>query len=606
MARSYWGLLLVYGTAGLLVVYPSVQASASPGDGNCSDCHGTVPVLSTTPANGGKLSFGATGYTLVGQSSTAVFTVADTSTASKGAGFSGSFPAASGKFSPTTTQALTTQYGGYLVGPGVKSNGHPEAITSVSRTYTYKPTIRGKDTLNITFTPTNGFTGTPPSSTITLSGQGVAPVISLDTATANAGNVRIGTTGAASLKVTNVGDGNLAGAGLGNLTGTVAAGASGFTGTGGAFNLADNGNQTFNYTFSPTTHGAASTTVAVNSTNGSTDGTNKAQALSGILSGTGVGPTLSTSIVPNTTIDFGQIACPQSAFRTLTVSNLTTDLDLGALTNLGLISATITGPNAAMFSLPSFTPGAVLTKSQLLDLQLAFAPTVGALGTETALLTLLTDEGAASGASGKSIAFPLTGVALPPPSLPTAYWKGSRDGNWSTTSPGYNWTTAADGATETTALPGTGTDVYFVASSPGTLSTTLGTNFSIKSLNFTATATSPVTIAGPNTLTIANGVSVASGSANHTISANVQLAASQTWSVNGAAKLTAAGPISGTGSAGLTKDGSGTLVLSAANTYSGGTNVKAGTLQVAHADALPVGRDFSMAAQALRLRWPPA
>ena len=590
--RALWVLGVVGCSVGLLVGL-SPQASAHPSYGsNCSDCHSNNAKMSTTPGNGGVLKFGANGYTLVGKSSTADLTIADTSTGTTGGGFAGNFPAVTGPFSPNTTQALTTQYGGFLVGPTVAAKDG--GVSSVTRTYTYTPTVRGVNTQSVTITPTDGFvSGTYPSSTITFSGQGVAPVISLVTPTANAGNVRIGTTGTASLKVANVGDGNLAGAGLGNLTGTMATGSNGFTG-GGSFNLVDAGSQTFNYNFAPTTHGTLTSTIAVNATNGSTDGTNKAQSLSATLSGMGVGPTLNTSIAASSTIDFGQVAASQSALRSLTASNLTADADLGSLTNLDLISATITGPNAGMFSLSNFTPGTVLSKSQSTTLQLAFAPTSGATGTETATLTLVTDEGAANGAIGKSLTFSLTGVASGPAALTAAYWKGAHGGAWNSTASGYNWTTAADGATEVSSLPGAGTDVYFVASNPGTVNTTLGQELSVKSLNFTASATSPVTIGGSNTLTLANGITVASGSANHTINAKVQLGATQTWSVNGSSQLAVEGSISGAGNAGLNKDGSGTLVLSAANTYTGGTTVKGGTLQVSHADALPVGRDLTI------------
>jgi fibronectin-binding autotransporter adhesin len=61
-------------------------------------------------------------------------------------------------------------------------------------------------------------------------------------------------------------------------------------------------------------------------------------------------------------------------------------------------------------------------------------------------------------------------------------------------------------------------------------------------------------------------------------------AAGGTFEQDTATTLTMAGAIAGTGS--LTKAGDGSLVLSAANTFSGPTAVAAGTLEVAHADAL--------------------
>jgi autotransporter-associated beta strand protein len=53
--------------------------------------------------------------------------------------------------------------------------------------------------------------------------------------------------------------------------------------------------------------------------------------------------------------------------------------------------------------------------------------------------------------------------------------------------------------------------------------------------------------------------------------------------------------ISGTGT--LTQAGTGTLVLSGTNSYSGGTFVTSGTLEIAGADALPSGRNLTIAAR---------
>lgn len=48
----------------------------------------------------------------------------------------------------------------------------------------------------------------------------------------------------------------------------------------------------------------------------------------------------------------------------------------------------------------------------------------------------------------------------------------------------------------------------------------------------------------------------------------------------GSGRLTLGGVVSGSGAAGLSKEGAGTVVLTNANTYSGGTNVNTGTLEV--------------------------
>ena len=60
--------------------------------------------------------------------------------------------------------------------------------------------------------------------------------------------------------------------------------------------------------------------------------------------------------------------------------------------------------------------------------------------------------------------------------------------------------------------------------------------------------------------------------------------------------LTVTQVVGGTGS--LTKIGSGMLVLAGTNTYTGGTTVLDGTLDITSADALPPGTTLSLAATA--------
>ena len=289
---------------------------------DCSACHGNHAAMGTTPASGSSLQFFKV---LVGQSSTASFTISDTSTIAAGpppseggGGFTGSFPAASAPFSPTTST-------GFIAAPPVNATpGYtyilPPAVvaadggqSSISQVYTFKPTTRGAFSKPITFTPSaGGFASGTPSSTVTLTGTGVAPVISLTTSAAAAGNIRIGAIGTASLTIKDIGDGNQAGSGLGNLAGTVTSGSGGFTGAGGSFNLADSASQTFSFTVSPTSHSALSAGIAVNATDGNSNGTNTAQSLSATLSATGVGPTLSTGLASGSTFNFGKAVSPQA------------------------------------------------------------------------------------------------------------------------------------------------------------------------------------------------------------------------------------------------------------------------------------------------------
>jgi autotransporter-associated beta strand protein len=173
-----------------------------------------------------------------------------------------------------------------------------------------------------------------------------------------------------------------------------------------------------------------------------------------------------------------------------------------------------------------------------------------------------------------------------------AYWDGAQNSVWNTDiGPGNstNWATAPTGGVDTNQLPGATTDVYFTANSANNIDTTLGSDFSIQGLIFTGTGTtagsSSVTIGGTNTLTIgADGISVQAGSAAQTLSSNVALGASETWTNNSANLLTVSGQTSGAFT--LTKSGSGTLLLSGSNSYSGATVVNAGVLQLGNTLAL--------------------
>ena len=175
------------------------------------------------------------------------------------------------------------------------------------------------------------------------------------------------------------------------------------------------------------------------------------------------------------------------------------------------------------------------------------------------------------------------------------YWDGAQNSVWNTDiGPGNstNWATDPTGGVDSNQLPGATTDVYFTANSANNIDTTLGSGFSIQGLIFTGTGTtagsSSVTIGGTNTLTIgADGISVQAGSASQTISSNVTLGASETWTNNSANLLTVSGQTSGAFT--LTKSGSGTLLLSGSNSYSGATVVIAGALQLGNTYALRAG-----------------
>jgi autotransporter-associated beta strand protein len=143
------------------------------------------------------------------------------------------------------------------------------------------------------------------------------------------------------------------------------------------------------------------------------------------------------------------------------------------------------------------------------------------------------------------------------PSLTSLWWSGNQSSLWTTAA---NWSTNSAGSAASGSAPSSTIDVIFSATVAGNRSTSLGADMSIKSLRIDDS--NDVSIAAGNTLTLTG-----SGAGIITIAA-----ASGTTTID----ATLAG-----GQAGLTKSGLGTLVMNAANSYSGATTLTAGTLQVA-------------------------
>lgn len=400
-----------------LLVIPgwSAQISSShafssliPGGANCSGCHGN-PVVGSTPGNGGTLTFGSGGKTLVGQSSSATFEIRNDSTNARG-GFKGNFPAASGEFSPNSELAIVGDRG--LLRAQIGSSGLPASFIAESRVYHYSPTGRGIDTLVVTFTPSSAYfksasDAAAQAKTITFKGQGVAPVVSLNSAQASAGNVLVGTSGTSTLTVQNLGDGNQSGLGdTSNLNGSFGSGAGVFSGTGSTFSLADSTSQLQQYSFMPVVRGVSTLDVSVSTTNGKSDGTNLAQSLSAQLSGKGVAPVVS---LDSSQANAGNVLVGASGTSRLTVQNVG-DGNLsgqGAASNLrgGFASGSgaFSGAGAA-FSLADST-------SQVQ--QYAFTP--ANRGLATLGLNVTTDNGSSNGQNqGQTLAAELSGKGVAP------------------------------------------------------------------------------------------------------------------------------------------------------------------------------------------------
>jgi fibronectin-binding autotransporter adhesin len=189
------------------------------------------------------------------------------------------------------------------------------------------------------------------------------------------------------------------------------------------------------------------------------------------------------------------------------------------------------------------------------------------------------------------------------------YWTGGASSSWSSLS---NFATDHTGATvQTTPISNT-SNIFLTADAgvTGNYNQTLDGNVTINSLSFTGgssgAASNSITLAsggagndvltinGANTFTdssansyVNTGIVDQAGSAAHTISANINLGGSQTWEIDSSNALLVSGTVAdGTTADSLTKTGNGTLVLSANNTYDGGTTVSAGTLKLGVSNAL--------------------
>ena len=199
--------------------------------------------------------------------------------------------------------------------------------------------------------------------------------------------------------------------------------------------------------------------------------------------------------------------------------------------------------------------------------------------------------------------------------LQSLFWtgNGTTPGSWSDIG---NFTTAINGNTPQTGVISPFSNVFLTANAAptsGSYTENLDGSYGINSLNFDGTAgagsaTNSVTLApgsggGANTLTLEGGQAFTdasgdtyaagtglvdeSGAAAATISANINLGSTQTWEIDSANALTVSGTIANaTSAAGLIKAGSGTLILSAANTYSGGTTINDGEIQLGITNAL--------------------
>jgi len=317
-------------------------------------------------------------------------------------------------------------------------------------------------------------------------------------------------------------------------------------------------------------------TLAVTNVSGSATGTGAVTVNSGAtLTGSGA--------VGNTTISSGGILAPGSngvgnlTLSTLTLaSNSITNLEFNGTANDQLF---VTGNN-----------GLTLGNGAILDIYQANTTTafitpgtyqlIGFVGNETGApsnLTIGTSTGGLNFNLSTSGNFVDLTIAL---ATGPGSWSATGSGNWSNTS---DWTSGIVGA-------GIGNTAVFGSSITAPATVTLDGNETVGGITF-GNANSYTIAPGTGFLTLNNSGAasvIAVSLGNDTISSPIILTAGgASAQVSAGSTLTLSGVISQNATAGLTKGGLGTLILSALNTYTGPTTVTGGTLTDGISGAIP-------------------
>ena len=166
----------------------------------------------------------------------------------------------------------------------------------------------------------------------------------------------------------------------------------------------------------------------------------------------------------------------------------------------------------------------------------------------------------------------------------TAYWSGVKGTTWaSNDGTNGNFTVNPNGTGFVGAYPSSFTDVIFAANgngAPVNLTNTLGQNFGINSLTF-AGGTAAANISGGHQLTLDGGIILESGNGGATLAmTTLALGTFQTWSNASVNNLTVSAAITGANGLIIDSPGTGKIIFSGINSYSSGTTLTAGTLQL--------------------------
>jgi autotransporter-associated beta strand protein len=147
-----------------------------------------------------------------------------------------------------------------------------------------------------------------------------------------------------------------------------------------------------------------------------------------------------------------------------------------------------------------------------------------------------------------------------------------------------NTTDLDDAGSWTSSVPTSSEAAIWESTVTGANSVALGSNIEFQSIEIQDPG-GLVTITAGNTLTVGtDGIDMSAATQNMTLASAVALGSNQDWDVNTSKTLTASGVVSGAYK--LSKLSAGTLTLSGTNTFTGGVDLDAGSLNIGAAAAL--------------------
>jgi len=260
------------------------------------------------------------------------------------------------------------------------------------------------------------------TSTLTFNGYTVAPIQSVSNTGTNAGYVLVpnsnypsATTSASlTLTISNTGHGNLANGGVPsagtNLNGTTSAsGSSEFsTSSPSSQSLADTSSTTLTYIFAPSVRGGQSTTVTNSFSNGNSSGSNSAQTVSTVLSGTGVAPQEGSVSGGNA----GNVLVGTSRSVGVTVTNVGDGNKAGQIP-ISNLNGSITSVDGFFSGSPTFSIGDTSSATPTVLFTASQAP--GGINPQSSNATAAFTNGSTDGANrAHSDSTTVTGTAVAP------------------------------------------------------------------------------------------------------------------------------------------------------------------------------------------------